>query len=233
MIEFIIANHDTKFATELCSHIVRSNNNLRLADIVSDGIDALESICQLKPSVVILDIHLPRFDGINILSHLENQENYKPLIILVTENIKNAELKPFERLLTSVISQNTPPLKISESISTLIKNIYCIDYTEQIEKHLKRLCVSPTSTGYNFLIEAIKLTKQNIYLIDNIENTLFAIIAKNFKTEKEKVKWNILYSINRMYKKCEPIVLNEYFNLPSDEKPTPSMFINTITYKIG
>jgi DNA-binding NarL/FixJ family response regulator len=68
---------------------------MRLVDMLSDlegieticeakeGLEAIQLIRKLRPDVVILDIRMPKRNGIEVITEI-NQENYKPVIIILT-----------------------------------------------------------------------------------------------------------------------------------------------------
>ena len=78
--------------------LVADDSNLvrmRLVDMLSDlegietifeareGLEAIRLIRKLRPDVVILDIRMPKRNGIEVMSEIID-ENYKPVIIILT-----------------------------------------------------------------------------------------------------------------------------------------------------
>ncbi|MCU0463288.1 MAG: response regulator [Anaerolineae bacterium] len=50
-----------------------------------DGVDAMDKIREVCPDVLILDVNMPRMDGLEVLSALRNTPEYQHLkIILIT-----------------------------------------------------------------------------------------------------------------------------------------------------
>ena len=68
---------------------------MRLVDMLSDlkgietiseaqeGLEAIQLTREMKPDVVILDIRMPKRNGIEVMSEI-SQENHKPVIIILT-----------------------------------------------------------------------------------------------------------------------------------------------------
>ena len=68
---------------------------MRLVDMLSDlkgieaiceareGLEAIQLTRKLKPDVVILDVRMPKRNGIEVMSEI-SQENYRPVIIILT-----------------------------------------------------------------------------------------------------------------------------------------------------
>ncbi|MBT2643146.1 response regulator [Bacillus sp. ISL-41] len=52
--------------------------------IASDGQEALDGIFENKPDIVITDIKMPRMDGIQLIRELQQQEEIKPSIVILS-----------------------------------------------------------------------------------------------------------------------------------------------------
>ena len=50
-----------------------------------DGVDALAQLQDVRPDVMLLDIEMPRMDGFELATHMQNEENYSEIpIIMIT-----------------------------------------------------------------------------------------------------------------------------------------------------
>ena len=50
-----------------------------------DGVDALAQLQELRPDVMLLDIEMPRMDGFELATHMQNEENFSKIpIIMIT-----------------------------------------------------------------------------------------------------------------------------------------------------
>lgn len=47
-----------------------------------DGVEAIESVHLLKPDVLILDIHMPRQNGLEVLRTIRKEKNHCTVIVL-------------------------------------------------------------------------------------------------------------------------------------------------------
>jgi two-component system chemotaxis response regulator CheY len=59
----------------------------------SDGVDASEKAQTGNFSIIITDINMPNMDGIELIKHLREMEQYKvvPILVLTTESGDNAK----------------------------------------------------------------------------------------------------------------------------------------------
>jgi DNA-binding response OmpR family regulator len=69
---------------------------LQIADfeveVVQDGQTALERLSVTTPAVVVLDLHLPRFSGVDIMTHIRADERLvQTKVILATADAIRAE----------------------------------------------------------------------------------------------------------------------------------------------
>lgn len=51
-----------------------------------DGISALDMLSSVEAALVILDVHLPRMNGIAVLRELRKQQNATPVLMISADN---------------------------------------------------------------------------------------------------------------------------------------------------
>lgn len=69
MIRVLIAD-DSAFMRASLTHILQSDSAIEVLGNAVDGEDALRKVIQFKPDVLLLDIKMPRMDGLTALSYL-------------------------------------------------------------------------------------------------------------------------------------------------------------------
>ncbi|HMN26460.1 MAG TPA: response regulator transcription factor, partial [Ignavibacteriaceae bacterium] len=62
--------------------IIDEENSLRVVGEAGDGEQALELIQQLKPDIAILDIHMPKLSGLEVVNKIQQQKLKVDIIIL-------------------------------------------------------------------------------------------------------------------------------------------------------
>jgi two-component system, OmpR family, alkaline phosphatase synthesis response regulator PhoP len=74
-------------------------NNLEIegfeTDIASDGLEGLTKARDLEPSLVILDLMLPKLDGYRVLSTLRDEGNEVPVLILTARSEEHDKVRGF------------------------------------------------------------------------------------------------------------------------------------------
>jgi DNA-binding LytR/AlgR family response regulator len=71
---------DEDLARSALRRLLVEAGDVEIVGEASNGVEALESIAELKPDVVLLDIEMPGFDGFEVVQQLENP----PVIVFVT-----------------------------------------------------------------------------------------------------------------------------------------------------
>ena len=78
------------YIKKLISDILKEEENLRLVDIATDGIEALEVLNNNRIDIILLDLKIPKIDGIELIKSLEklNYDIYEKSIIVITGDNK-------------------------------------------------------------------------------------------------------------------------------------------------
>ncbi|HBX82418.1 MAG TPA: DNA-binding response regulator [Propionibacteriaceae bacterium] len=83
MARIIVAEDDQKQAELLRSYLVREGH---LVAVVHDGVSALEEIRARKPDLVLLDVMMPRMDGLDVCRVIRS-EQIPTAVIMVTARV--------------------------------------------------------------------------------------------------------------------------------------------------
>lgn len=82
---------DSFIVRTLVRNIVESDPDLKVIGEAENGIVALEAMERLSPQVVLLDIEMPKMDGIECLERLQARED-KPKVIVLSSVVNKAAL---------------------------------------------------------------------------------------------------------------------------------------------
>ncbi len=95
----ILLVEDNPMDVDLTIRAFRSQKLGNRIDVCRDGEEALEQIKawdsgQEVPAVIMLDLKLPRVDGIEVLKQLKNHPRYKPIpVVVLTSSAESVDLK--------------------------------------------------------------------------------------------------------------------------------------------
>ncbi|MGA3302741.1 MAG: response regulator [Methylovirgula sp.] len=81
MVHRVLIVDDSGFMRNIVKQILVVDEDLEIAGEAEDGQVALEKEKELKPEVVLLDIEMPRLDGLNVLKRLKLTSKTKVVIL--------------------------------------------------------------------------------------------------------------------------------------------------------
>lgn len=70
----LIIDDEISCIKKLISYIFKNEENVRLLDIASNGIEALEILDKNKADIILLDLKMSKMNGINLIEKLERQK---------------------------------------------------------------------------------------------------------------------------------------------------------------
>ena len=221
-ITVLIADDNSEFSATLAGHI-NAEEDLELVGMARDGVDAFDMIKNLEPDIVLLDVIMPRLDGLGVLERLEENNIEKmPMCIMlsavgqdkITQKAINLGaqyyiVKPFE---ISVLIKRIKELKFFQPVqskipytSREIKTSY-IEIAPNEKKNEENLEALVTNMiheigvpahikGYQYLREAIMMVVNDIDIINQITKQLYPEIAQKYHTTPSRVERAIRHAI--------------------------------------
>ena len=67
MVKIMIADDNRESAQQLC-YLLTKEENFKVINISTDGIEALQSYKRLNPDVLLLDLDMPKLNGLELLN---------------------------------------------------------------------------------------------------------------------------------------------------------------------
>ncbi|HXG59330.1 MAG TPA: response regulator transcription factor [Thermoanaerobaculia bacterium] len=113
-IRLVIAD-DHPFILDGLEHLFQNDREFEIVARCTDGISALEAVETLRPDVLVLDVRMPRLDGIELLRRLGGRP-FGTRVVLLTAALDDARLVEAFRLGASglVLKESAPRiLKLS------------------------------------------------------------------------------------------------------------------------
>jgi len=197
VIRVLIADNNLELCQAL-SQFLGSQSDIEVCGIAYDGEQALELIRSRLPDVVLLDITMPRLDGMAVLERLATLElNKVPRIIILTAFSRDDLIqrftdlgadyfivKPFDmELLADRIRQFA-----SAGTKTFVREAPAATYRSQavddevsITRLLQEMGVPAHFKGYNYLRDAVRLVlRDNQMLGGSLTKKLYPKLAEKY-----------------------------------------------------
>lgn len=251
---------DNERMLRLLGDIIRSDEELEVVGMAKDGEEAYKMIKEKEPDVVLLDIVMPKLDGLGVLDRIKHDTEVKkyPSFIMISAigNEKVTEsafmsgadyyiMKPFDNDMVinriKQVKKQLEPQKIEQrKISAFEKS------DKQEEKAPRNLETDVTNIiheigvpahikGYQYLREAIMMSVDDIEMLNSITKILYPTIAKKYQTTPSRVERAIRHAIEVAWSRGKMDTIDELFGYTINNgkgKPTNSEFIALIADKI-
>ena len=238
---------DNQRTVEMMTELLEQESDIEVIASADDGEEALRIIKEKQPDVVLLDIIMPKLDGIGVLERLQTEDlSKRPIIIMVSamgqENVCEEAmelgasyfiLKPFDlRTIIKQIKQakikqqipERPFVSVPEKIHGLTEQI--IREAIARTKHIK---------GYQYLRDSIMMAVCDMDILNSITKQLYPSIAQKFDTTPSRVERAIRHAIEVAWGRGNMDTIDALFGYTihaGKGKPTNSEFIALIADKI-
>jgi two-component system response regulator (stage 0 sporulation protein A) len=257
-IDIVIADGDSmRIAKELTGYL--SKNNMRVVDMVNTGEDAIVSIMDNKPDMVLIDICLTGTDGLGVMEYFCGLPEYSDTIFVVLTSVSSQRLircafemgatyyilKPFnpEQLVTRLVQLSSKKgdmaVDKSKEYSCVSGRITERQMSQSIESDvtdiIRDIGIPANIKGYQYIREGIIMAIQDVNMLNYITKLLYPTIAKKYKTTSSSVERAIRHAIEVAWNRGHIDTINELFGYTVNAgkgKPTNSEFIALIADKL-
>ena len=248
---------DNENMVRLLSDIVRNDEELLVIGTAKDGEEAYEMIRTKEPDVVLLDIVMPKLDGLGVMDKVRNDKNLKklPNFIMVsaigqekiTEDAfrRGADyyiMKPFDRDI--IVNRIKMVKRNNQKRPNEIRSVGAYENVKQFSKRnlendvtniIHEIGVPAHIKGYQYLRESIIMSVNDIDMLNSITKILYPTIAKKYQTTPSGVERAIRHAIEVAWSRGKMDTIDELFGYTIHNgkgKPTNSEFIALISDKI-
>lgn len=248
---------DNERIVQLLENIVESDKDLEVVGKAENGEEIVDIIRQKEPDVVLLDIIMPKMDGLGVMQKIRQDDSLKkrPAFIVITavgqEKVTEDAfefgadyyiLKPFDN--DMVINRIKHIRRERErNFAAVHKNSAYESKSEYIERNLEtdvtnmihEIGVPAHIKGYQYLRDAIIMSVNDMEMLNSITKILYPTIAKKNQTTSSRVERAIRHAIEVAWSRGKMDTLDELFGYTVNGgkgKPTNSEFIALIADKI-
>ena len=249
-IKVVIADDNEDFA--LTTKAMLEGQGIEVVAIATTGEDAIVQTRRHKPDVLVLDLCLPRTDGLGVLTALSSRECDVKTSILVYSCIGNEEITR-----QAMASGAAYYLFKDNDIAILVDRIRALasgDFQRasvttagepqlstqlQLERAITDIIhdigVPAHIKGYQYLRVAITMAVMDSAILDSVTKQLYPSVARQFQTTPSRVERAIRHAVEVAWDRGNVETLNSYFGYTihnNKGKPTNSEFIAMIADKL-
>lgn len=255
-ISVMIADDNVQFCSMLHEYLGKTGDIL-VKGVANNGVDAVDSIIKLSPDIVVLDVIMPRLDGIGVLETISEMKIVKRPAFIVLATIgkdivvrQTMELgadyylmKPVDMdILISHIRRlgyeraGIRPLNRASFINPdLSARQYGANNAEKvIAGMIMSMGITPNIVGYRYLRDAVVFLANQPTLMGSPVKYVYAVVAKHYNTTARNVSRAIRCAILSAYRKSEKNVgkgQNTIMIIGGDKKNTDGEIIELLAEK--
>lgn len=254
-IKVLIADDNIEYG-ELLKEYINRHEDVCVIGLAEDGIQAISKIEELEPDVVILDIVMPKLDGIGVLEKIQSDNLIKkPQFIVLTAIgqdmfVQNAVrlgaeyyiVKPFDAdVLLSRIRQiykekrsslfSYRSITESKGKNRSEKQVREISIEGAVTEIMLNLGVPPHIAGYQYTREAIIQIINNSKGANSLSRVIYPAVAEKYNTTPQKVERSIRNAIDNAWERLQNKPHTEALDI-FKKKPTNLEFISAIADRV-
>lgn len=242
---------DNERILDLLEEIINMDKELHVVGKAKNGEEMCQIIRNKQPDVVLLDLIMPKMDGLTVMEKINRDKNVqkRPDFIVVTavgqeritEDAFNRGanyyiMKPFnnEMLLNrikTVRRQVRSCEKRNDELSSQVPYIREGDLENRVTNLLHEIGIPAHIKGYHYLRDSIIMAVQDMDVLNAITKVLYPTVAKRYQTTSSRVERAIRHAIEVAWNRGKLDTLDELFGYTVSTgkgKPTNSEFVALI-----
>ena len=233
---------------ELLGEIISNDKELKLVGKASNGEEMCKIIKEREPDVVLLDLIMPKMDGLSVMESINSDKSLKksPVFIIVTaigqERITEDAfkrgasyyiLKPFRNdtvinRIKKTRKEDCRELQIVLQESEIEENTKVNSLETRVTDLIHEIGIPAHIKGYHYLRDAIMMAIEDMDVLNAITKILYPTVAKTHQTTSSRVERAIRHAIEVAWSRGKLDTLDELFGYTVSNgkgKPTNSEFI--------
>ncbi|MCD2492628.1 sporulation transcription factor Spo0A [Lacrimispora sp. NSJ-141] len=247
---------DNERILQLLDNIISRDDEFEVIGKANNGEEAYELIKEKEPDIMLLDIIMPKLDGLSVMEKVGKDPSLKkrPEFIVITaigqERITEDAfqlgasyyiMKPFD---SDMVLNRMKHIGMGRRRGAETRKIVPYESQEQyIERNLEtdvtnlihEIGVPAHIKGYGYLRDAIILSVSDMEMLNSITKMLYPTVAKMHQTTPSRVERAIRHAIEVAWNRGKMDTIDSLFGYTINTgkgKPTNSEFVALIADKI-
>ena len=235
---------DNELMVHLLSDIVARDEELQVVGTACNGEEAYKMIKTKEPDVVLLDIVMPKLDGLGVIDKVKKDKTLKKFPTFIMISAIGQERVTEDAFDRDMIVNRIKMVRHHENRKSFhMRRINPGENPEQLQKSLEsrvtdiihEIGVPAHIKGYQYLRDAIIMSVNDIEMLNSITKILYPTIAKKYQTTASRVERAIRHAIEVSWNRGKMDTIDALFGYTINNgkgKPTNSEFIALIADKI-
>ena len=248
---------DNRRMLEVVTDVLANDSEMDVVGHADNGEDAYAIIKNKEPDVVLLDLILPKLDGLEIMQRVKKDNSIKKIpsfIVLsavgdeqITEDAfrlgaKYFILKPFNpeavknriKMFKEDYRRRSTAHEVVYEKKANETNVE-LNLESDVTNIIHEIGVPAHIKGYQYLRDAIMMSVNDMDMLNSITKVLYPTIAKRYQTTPSRVERAIRHAIEVAWSRGKMDTIDELFGYTihmGKGKPTNSEFVALIADKI-
>ncbi len=248
---------DNERIVKVLDDLLSKDAEIKIVGKAKNGEEAYDIIKKEKPDVVLLDIIMPKLDGLSVMDKVNKDKSIDKIPAFVVMSAIGQEaitddafnmganyyiMKPFDNeiVINRIKSIKNKSVKKLYDGRILNPNETKGDYIERnleadVTNIIHEVGVPAHIKGYQYLRDAIMMSVNDMEMLNSITKILYPTIAKKNNTTSSRVERAIRHAIEVAWSRGKMDTIEELFGYTINMgkgKPTNSEFIALISDKI-
>lgn len=160
MIRTLIADDNLQYSKSIINSVVSKISEIKVDCITTDGIETIDAISKNSFDLVLLDLQMPKRNGIEVLEEIKNLNLIKiPKIIIVSGDLPLLEYANISSTVCDIIQKPVSADNIYERILRVVNEIRyekSYDFVKRaVIEDLQKIGYNLKHKGSIYMIEAI------------------------------------------------------------------------------
>ena len=217
-IKILIADADEGFTSDLACYL-KTNSSFDVVGAANDGEKAVRLLRTTQPNVLILDLLLPKLDGLSVLKEASALPK-PPIGLVLTNAMTDFAAQAAEKYGARYFLSKPCKLKmIAERVGDIITAERVTRGTRYLSANVEALVTSmihdvgvPAHVkGYQYLREAIMMAVDDKDVMRAITKVLYPQVARKFHSTSSRVERAIRHAIELAWERGDEETLRKFF----------------------
>lgn len=247
---------DNERMVSLLSDILSKEDEFNVVGKAHNGEDAYELIKKSEPDIMLMDVIMPKLDGLSVVEKVNRDASIKkkPSFIMLTAvgsegvtedafslGVSYYIMKPFDNDVVvgriKQVARGSKGIQESKRVMAYEKPEVHeeLDLEQEVTDMIHEIGVPAHIKGYQYLRDAIMMSVEDIDMLNSITKVLYPSIAKKYMTTPSRVERAIRHAIEVAWSRGRIDTIDDLFGYTINTgkgKPTNSEFIALLADRI-